>query len=227
MCVAPFPLGTKGLSKTLDRAALTWTCPPCQVKPRSLETILCVQCQLSVPLYDAQGRPRKRFCSHACQRVWNHEHRQPLVRAVCAYCQILAARGLRAPEDVTFSITRWRDRRSGLKHHFCNRSHRTLYQHEQRIRTLRCQRCDAVIERKGNGAFCSWECYVADKYGRPNPPRHPSDAEQNVLALWASGFRGTSRAIAAEAQVSANTVLKLKKAGKLVEPAAGVIAVVA
>lgn len=103
---------------------------------------------------------------------------------------------------------------------FCTLACRQEHYRRRRRDRPGCQRCGQLIQRRGQHLrFCNWQCYTDAKQGRPNPHWHPSQAEQRVLEQWAAGVRGV-RPLARAAWVSGNTVLKLKRAGRLVEPAA-------
>lgn len=204
---------------TVDQETMTWTCPACRHdKAVAARSSVCTHCGVSFTAWHAKpGIPR--FCCRAHFFVWRAAHRPPkaIVRIVCAYCQIEAESGLRDSQDVTFTMPRCRVKRSRL--HFCSKRHRALYVHEKRRRTSVCQHCGSIIQRKAHyPAFCDRTCYSAFRRGRERITWRVTDAERRLQAAWVAGVRGV-RPLARESGASVNTVQKLLKAGKLVDPA--------
>lgn len=102
--------------------------------------------------------------------------------------------------------------------HFCRMAHLLEY-HRERRRTVVCQVCGKTTVRRHGGLYCGSKCYGVSLQGQPRPERGPSTAEMRVIRKWEEGIRGI-RHLAAATGVSTTTVLKLKQAGKLVEPTA-------
>jgi len=101
------------------------------------------------------------------------------------------------------------------REHFCSAACRRLYHREVRRRATPCRRCGSVIERRGKGnVYCSWDCYIAAKTGRPNRHYRPSKAELRVIEKWRAGVRGV-RPLARASEASVNTVQKLMRTGKI------------
>jgi len=202
------------IPQTVDRTTLTWQCPECRprIRGRYADEVKgtttdapCTYCnQPSVKIWRPLGaRP---FCSPDHKRAWQHEHGRRFVTAVCAYCQIEAQAGKRSHSDVTFPIRRTYFKRSRI--HFCDKSHRASYYHEQRRRTRRCRHCNETIERREKGAtFCDNECYHAWRAGRTVGNPRAADADRRIQAAWDAGVRGV-RALTRESHSGVNTVRK-------------------
>lgn len=102
--------------------------------------------------------------------------------------------------------------------HFCGMAHFLEY-HRERRQMVACRACGKTTRRRQGGFFCDSKCYGTWLAKQTRPERAPSAAEARVIQKWKSGIRGV-RHLALAAGVSTTTVLKLRHAGKLVEPTA-------
>lgn len=174
---------------------------------KNVVDVQCVVCATS-RTYRAGKIPRTVDCGTL---TWTcpscRTYKSGVVSLVCSY-----ARCGKSFKAAILLANRDRD-------HFCSAAHRTRHYHETRVRTLHCQRCDSIIQRRGVGKFCTRACYVAERTGQTRPTSLATDAEQRILLAWQANVRGV-RALARASGASVNTVRKLIAAGKMVEPAA-------
>ncbi len=209
--------------RTADPQMMTWTCPSCRKKARILtHTYQCEQCRDSFTrLYRSSKDGLPRFCSHQHAMDWRRAHSTAFIPTVCAQClreelQVVDPDYKEAYRKATFPMPRSR-LGTPAQHRFCSQSHRCRYY--RILHAERCKSCNVIIQHKGNGMYCSRECYSAQCIGQARPTSLTADAEQRIVAAWQVNVRGV-RALARESGASVNTVRKLIAAGKLVEPAA-------